>query len=127
MKKCKDFEVSNDMSTPPKTISLKCPVCKEIRLLRLWRTLDGKVEYICEVCRTIYTISKETAMSEEKRKIWNMLSDIYRFLDEGAGKIGFACYIASHHLHDDKLARRIDMLLRDAYKIKEELWERLKE
>ena len=119
--------MKNDMSEPPKIIRLKCPHCRSERPLKLYRTLDDKAEYFCNVCGGTVTISKKTAMSEDKLRELSLLSDAHYYISRGAGSIGFAYDIVKWRLFDDKLANKIDMIMRDIEKIKDEIMERLKE
>jgi predicted RNA-binding Zn-ribbon protein involved in translation (DUF1610 family) len=126
MKKYKDFEVNNDMGEVFKAFNLACPKCGKITVYKIWRTTDDKVFYECTVCGNVVVISKGTAESEEKLKVWSALMEMYKLLSEGGGKIGFAYDIAKLRLRDEKLERKIDMILRDIERLREEIWERLR-
>jgi hypothetical protein len=114
------------MSEPPKTIRLKCPHCRSERPLKLYRTLDDEAEYFCSVCGGTVTISKKVAMNEDKLREWSLLSDVHYFISRGAGSIGFAYDIVKWRLFDDKLANKIDMIMRDLDKIKDEIYEKMR-
>jgi DNA-directed RNA polymerase subunit RPC12/RpoP len=114
------------MSELPKTIGLKCPACGKVTIFKLWNAFDNKVDYQCTVCGKVVTISRETAISEERRKIWNALSEMYILLSQGGGKIGLAYDVARWYIHDERLASKIDILMRDLEKIKDEIMERMK-
>jgi DNA-directed RNA polymerase subunit RPC12/RpoP len=113
------------MSEVPKTINFKCPHCGSGKPLKLYRTLDDKAEYFCNVCGGTVTISKRTAMSEDKLRELSLLSDAHYLISRGAGSIGFAYDIVKWRLFDDKLANKIDMIMRDIDKIKDEIYEKI--
>jgi predicted RNA-binding Zn-ribbon protein involved in translation (DUF1610 family) len=109
-----------------KTFSLTCPKCGKITVYKIWRVADDRVLYECSVCGNVVVISRETASSEEKLKAWSTLMEMYKLLSEGGGKIGFAYDLAKLRLRDEKLERKIDMILRDLERLREEIWERLR-
>jgi transcription elongation factor Elf1 len=114
------------MSELPKTIGLKCPTCGKVTVFKLWNAFDNKVDYQCTVCGKVVTISREIAMNEKKREIWNALSEMYVLLSGSRGKIGFAYDIARWYIRDERLASKIDILMRDLDRITDEITERMK-
>jgi predicted RNA-binding Zn-ribbon protein involved in translation (DUF1610 family) len=114
------------VSELPKSFGLKCPECGKVTIYKLWNVFDNIVDYKCTVCGNVVTISRETAISEEKRKIWNALSEMLVLLSQCERKIGQAYDVARWYIHDEKLISKMDMLIRDLSKIKDEITEKMK-
>ena len=114
------------MSKFPDEIGLRCPICGEITTFERMKVFDKEADYICTKCGKVVTIGEGVSRNIFKRRIFNIMSEIYTYIIDAGSKIIDARSTASVELKDEELIREFDKVARCLREAEDKVKEKMK-